>query len=190
MPLNTRSCMLRAAALKAAAGRAEGAPMKGIQARGSSRDVAVPANANHDVKTGAVQALKRSTAGRAVVGVGLEVGFENQDTRDSRIVVRAHAANASRRRLCPCVHSCAVSAAELDLPALHLHLCHTWAGIGDLALHQYRQRLWLVDRQQAGLASWPQAKCARELCCVNCCRRVWCQHTSTPAATDRRQVCR
>ena len=35
-----------------------------------------------------VQALKRTTAGRPVVGVGLEVGFENQDTRDSRIVVR------------------------------------------------------------------------------------------------------
>ena len=36
-----------------------------------------------------VQALKRSTAGRPVVGVGLEVGFENQNTRDSRIVVSA-----------------------------------------------------------------------------------------------------
>ena len=77
-------------------------------------------------KTEAVQALKRSTAGRPVVGVGLEVGFENQDTRDSRIVVRARAANASRRRLCPCVHGCAASAAELDLPATHLHPCHTY----------------------------------------------------------------
>ena len=35
------------------------------------------------------QALKRSTAGRPVVGVGLEVGFRSADDANSEIVVRA-----------------------------------------------------------------------------------------------------